>query len=294
MVEAVNSYQFTSPKAWFHVDMDGLDVIYQGFGKIFKEKKDDFYITAIENSLSFFKQQGIIATYFLIAKDLDDSQKIPHIKRIIDSGHNIACHGYYHKPLCKLSKNDKCLEIIESKKKIEETLGVKCLGFRAPRYSIDIDSFNILQQVDYKYDSSIYPNRRFRVKLAKKELPREPFILFPDSFFFEVPLPYTYPLLPPFHASYVFYLRSIYFKINLKIFRKYCNYLTFLFHLTDFATPQQMEQGLKLKIFTNSFFSKKSKFLFLERLINYIGRYYSFTTTEDYLTLICPGKEANG
>ncbi len=269
--------------AWFHVDMDGLDVIFQGFGKKYSGGVDEFYITAVENSLSFFKKKNITATYFLIAKDLNEPGKLSSIKKIVKCGHKIACHGYNHRSLTSLSSKEKYLEIVEAKERIEEALGIKCLGFRAPRYHIDLESFDLMSETGYKYDTSIYPNHKYHEWFPEAHIQKEPFLLFKEKSFYEVPLPYVIPMLPPFHASYIFYLRSFYFKTVLYFFRQYSNCLTYLFHLTDFATPHNIKCGLKLNIFTNNFYSKSTKLNFLEKLTDHISHHFLITTTEDYL-----------
>src|SRR5262245_7037331 len=80
-------------KAWCHVDMDGLDAIYHAHGQVYSGPRDDFYLSAVENSIRFFGQQGITATYFLIARDLDDPVKRAAVNEVVAAGHHIASHS---------------------------------------------------------------------------------------------------------------------------------------------------------------------------------------------------------
>jgi peptidoglycan/xylan/chitin deacetylase (PgdA/CDA1 family) len=236
--------------------MDGLDAIYQGHGTAYSCERDEFYISAVDNSLAFFEDEQVTATYFLIARDLEDPAKRDAVGRIVRAGHHIACHGLNHRYLNRISRAEKYEEIVSGKKKIEDALGVACLGFRAPGYSVDYESLEILRDAGYRYDSSIFPDHSFKKRLGMQRLFAEPFLLFPEDGFAEIPMPYVGPLLPPFHPCYAFYLSRFYFKACLNAFKKNHNYLTMLFHLTDFATPQKLNQGLRLNIFTNNFFSK--------------------------------------
>ncbi len=271
-------------KAWFHVDMDGLDAIYQGHGLPYNLARDDFYTSAVDNSLSFFAQQGVMATYFLIARDLDDPHKRPAIERVVDAGHRIASHSLNHKYLYKITSDQKREEIFASKQKIEDTLGVACEGFRAPGYSIDTESLHMLSEAGYRYDSSVYPNYAFRKRLGINRLFPEPFALFPENNFFEIPMPSLGLGLPPFHPCYAFYLSRWYSHLALRAFRKRFNYLTYLFHFTDFADPQPHNHGIKLNVFTNNYFSRDCKLRFLAKLVKPIRDHFEITTTEEFLS----------
>ena len=258
--------------------MDGLDAIYQGQGLRFRGR-DEFYSSAVENSLQFFERQGITATYFLIAKDLDDDFKRDAVRKIVKAGHKISCHSLNHLYLNKIDSRAKREEIVTAKRKIEDSLGVECKGFRAPGYSIDYESLELLFEAGYRYDSSVFPNYHFRQRLEIERLFPEPFLMFPEEKFFEIPLPYTAPLLPPFHPCYSFYLSRFYFNRSLRTFAKHNNYLTLLFHLTDFADKQNLSQGLRLNVFTNNLFSTKTKLSFLSKVVDRIRKDFSFTTT---------------
>src|SRR5262245_52410157 len=145
-------------KAWFHVDMDGLDAIYRAHNQAYSSGRDEFYTSAVANSIRFFDEQGITATYFLIAKDLDDSAKREAVQQIVAAGHNIASHTVNHRYLMSLSSAEKREEIFASKARIEDALGTQVTGFRAPGYRIDYESLELVGEAGYRYDSSIFPN----------------------------------------------------------------------------------------------------------------------------------------
>lgn len=270
-------------KVWFHVDMDGLGAIYRGHGHPPLEGRDDFYLSAVENSLAFFAAQKIRATYFVIARDLDDPDKRAAIQSLVAAGHRVASHSMTHAYLNRISGAEKRKEIVASRRKIEDALGVPCLGFRAPGYSLDYESLEILREAGYRYDSTIFPNYAFRRRLGLERLFPEPSLLFPENQFFEIPLPAVGPWLPPFHPCYAFVLPQLYYRRCLAAFARRHNYLTYLFHLTDFASTQPLRQSLKLDIFTNNLCLRGQKLPFLEKLLEPVRREFSFTTTEDFL-----------
>ncbi len=270
-------------KACFHVDMDGLDAIYHAHGQTWAGGRDDFYLSAVDNSLAFFDREGMRATYFVIANDLDDAAKREAIGRIVRAGHHVASHGLTHLKFNQLPLAAKREEIFASKHKIEAALGVACLGLRAPGFSIDFESLELARDAGYRYDSSVFPTYEFRKRLGIQQLFPEPFKLFGDDDFFEIPLPTLGLGLPPFHPCYAFYLSGAYYRFGLNSVRKRDNYLTILFHLTDFAEKQPIEQSLRLNLFTNNYFSAAGKLKFLRKLVEPVRGDYEFTTTEDLL-----------
>jgi len=267
----------------FHVDMDGLNSIYKGHGYEFSETTDRFYLTAIDNSLSFFEEQGITATYFLIASDLDDREKLNRIKVLVRAGHKIACHGLNHRYLFRLTTKGKREEIITGKKKIEDTLGIPCHGFRAPGFSIDYESLTIIQESGFLYDSSLFPHYHFMKRLGIWRLLPEPFFIFPQNGLFEFPLPSLGPFLPPFHPCYAFYFSRYYYFYCLKKFFNQYNFLTLLFHFTDFADPQKLGSNFRLQFFTNNFFSTHTKLSFLRTLMEPFAQDFRFVTSENFV-----------
>ena len=264
--------------------MDGLDAICRGHGRAYRADGDRFYTSAVDRSLAFFNAEGITATYFLIASDLDNPERRAAVDALLRAGHRIACHSLNHRYLTRLTSGEKRAEIVDSKHKIEDALGVSVEGFRAPGYSIDFESLELLRDTGYRYDSSIFPTFEMRQRLGIHRLFREPFVLFPEARFFEIPLPVIGPWWPPFHPCYAFYLGRHYFRWRLGAFSNRHDYLTLLFHLTDFAEPQRIGHGTKVDIFANNYLSAEQKRRFLARLTRDVRRSYTFANTESVLS----------
>lgn len=273
-------------KVWFHVDMDGLDAICRAQGVQQPAGPNTFYGSAVDNALAFFESEGIRATFFVIATDLADAEKRAAVERVREAGHFLACHGYDHLLLNRSTAAEKHREIFDARKRIEDLLAVPCRGFRAPGYSIDEESLDMMQEAGYLYDSSVFPNYHFKKRLATERLFSEPFPLSDRGNFFEVPLPYLFPKLPPFHPCYAFYATRLYSDLSLAAFRRRCDYLTLLFHLTDFSEKQPLRAGPKLSFFSNNFFSARTKLRFLTWLMQPIRKGWNFTTTEEFLSAL--------
>ncbi len=95
---------------------------------------------------------GVKATFFLSAAIIDET--IDTLEEIKEKGHEIGSHGLKH-DYKNLNKEQLKEDITKSKKTIEEKLGVKTTGFRAPQLRAPDGLFNVLSEAGFKYDSSM-------------------------------------------------------------------------------------------------------------------------------------------
>ncbi len=89
------------------------------------------------------------------------AERIPSLVTAIHQrGHEIACHGYGHQLIYRLSPQEFREDISKAKKIIEDICGERVCGYRAPSYSITKKSLwalDILVEEGFTYDSSIFP-----------------------------------------------------------------------------------------------------------------------------------------
>ncbi len=96
--------------------------------------------------LDCLKQNKVQATFFCTGNFAKHSPKT--IERIMQEGHEVACHGVDHwKP--------KATDIYESKRIIEATIGKKVNGYRQPRMFPVSDTD--IEKAGYTYNSSLNP-----------------------------------------------------------------------------------------------------------------------------------------
>lgn len=271
-------------RVWFHVDLDGLDAIHAAHGRAWSGARDSFYESAVDRSLGFFARHGIRATYFAIARDLDQPEKRAALERVVRAGHSIASHSLSHLYLNRLPGPAKRREIVDSRERLQQTLGVPCDGFRAPGYSIDLESLDLIAEAGYRYDSSVIPSYEVRKRLRVERVWPEPFAFFGQSGLLELPLPYVGPWLPAFHPAYAFYLRRPWARSQLRRFAARRNYLTYLFHLTDFAEQQTGLEGARLQVFTNNWLRGDEKERFLDALLEDVREWFPhFENSDDFV-----------
>ncbi len=137
---------------WYHNCHERRYIYPQTRPKSIKEELD----WTIPFLLEKLEEGKIKATFFILG---EIAEKKPYLVReIFGAGHEIACHGLLHYRL-KWENVDKFKKDIEKAKKIlEDIIGEKIYGFRAPEWSLR--SFNsvyleAIVQAGFYYDSSL-------------------------------------------------------------------------------------------------------------------------------------------
>ncbi|MBC2695115.1 MAG: DUF3473 domain-containing protein [Desulfobacteraceae bacterium] len=92
------------------------------------------------------------ATFFILGWI---AERLPHLVReIYARGHEVASHGYSHDLCNKQSVQDLKKDLKYSKKLLEDIIGSKVIGYRAPSFAINDDILKIIEDSGYYYDSS--------------------------------------------------------------------------------------------------------------------------------------------
>jgi polysaccharide deacetylase family protein (PEP-CTERM system associated) len=85
------------------------------------------------------------------------------VRRIVEAGHEIACHSYWHRRVCTLEPEVFRADVRDARAALEDAAGQRVFGFRAPSFSIVPGTewaFDVLLEEGYRYDSSLFPIRR--------------------------------------------------------------------------------------------------------------------------------------
>jgi len=108
--------------------------------------------------LELLDEYALKGTFFILGWI---AERLPAlVKEIQRRGHEIACHGYAHQLVYRLSPQEFRQDISKAKAIIEDISGERVHGYRAPSYSITKKSlwaFDILVEEGFSYDSSIFP-----------------------------------------------------------------------------------------------------------------------------------------
>jgi polysaccharide deacetylase family protein (PEP-CTERM system associated) len=96
--------------------------------------------------------EKVQATFFVLGWI---AKRLPHlVKEIHSRGHEVASHGYRHNLCSDSSLRDLRKDLAESKRLIENIIGARVFGYRAPSFSISDSILKTIEACGYLYDSS--------------------------------------------------------------------------------------------------------------------------------------------
>ena len=82
------------------------------------------------------------------------------MRRLAAEQHEIACHGDRHDDVCTLTPRQFRDDIRTARAQIEDIIGQRVIGYRAPNFSIGPSeswAYEILYEEGFQYDSSLHP-----------------------------------------------------------------------------------------------------------------------------------------
>jgi polysaccharide deacetylase family protein (PEP-CTERM system associated) len=116
---------------------------------------------SIDRLLDAMDRHGATGTFFVLGWIAKYRPEV--VRRIVDAGHEIASHGYWHRRVTSLSPAEFRDDLRASKYALEDLAGAPVVGYRAPSFSIIPGyewAFDVLLEEGFRYDSSLFPIRR--------------------------------------------------------------------------------------------------------------------------------------
>jgi polysaccharide deacetylase family protein (PEP-CTERM system associated) len=110
--------------------------------------------------LQLFAEKKVKATFFTLGWVAERYPEM--IRRIVESGHELACHGYSHLRVTTQTPREFREDVTRAKTSLEDISGVRMKGYRAASYSIgasNLWALEVLEDLGFSYSSSIYPVR---------------------------------------------------------------------------------------------------------------------------------------
>jgi polysaccharide deacetylase family protein (PEP-CTERM system associated) len=110
--------------------------------------------------LDLFEEHQVKVTCFFIGWV---ASRFPQmVKRAFRQGHEIASHGYAHRLVYEMSRQEFYEDALRTRKLLEDLSGAPVLGYRAAGFSVLRDDtgwyFEELARSGYQYDSSVFPS----------------------------------------------------------------------------------------------------------------------------------------
>jgi polysaccharide deacetylase family protein (PEP-CTERM system associated) len=141
----------------FSVDVEEL--FHTEYSKNAKVDKNLFRTPQnISTVLRLLDKYDYKATFFVVGQV---AEKFPHLlKELSVRGHEVAFHSYDHVPLWLKTERQLEQEIADFNRLLSSVIGKKCMGFRAPSFSLDNRTkwaVSVLKSLEIGYDSSIFP-----------------------------------------------------------------------------------------------------------------------------------------
>jgi polysaccharide deacetylase family protein (PEP-CTERM system associated) len=113
--------------------------------------------------LEMLELNNVKSTFFVLGWI---AERVPGIvQEIRNCGHEIACHSYSHNMISDQTKKEFREDTCRAKATLENIVGEKIVGYRAPTFSITektMWALDILAEEGFLYDSSIFPVRHDR------------------------------------------------------------------------------------------------------------------------------------
>ncbi|MFN3457527.1 MAG: XrtA system polysaccharide deacetylase [Novosphingobium sp.] len=108
--------------------------------------------------LALFEEAGVKGTFFTLGWI---AERYPAMmRRIAAAGHEIASHGWDHARVFTLGRDAFAADIERARKVLEDVIGQRVIGYRAPSFSIDARTpwaHEVLAEQGYLYSSSVAP-----------------------------------------------------------------------------------------------------------------------------------------
>jgi polysaccharide deacetylase family protein (PEP-CTERM system associated) len=143
---------------YFHVS------VFEGvLPRLFWDRMESRVRANTERLLDIFDAFGVRATFFVLGWVAERERRL--VQSIAARGHEIASHGYAHRLAYDQTRAGFRADIRRAKQTLEDAIGRRVVGYRAPSYSItprSLWALDLLIEEGYEYDSSIFPIRHDR------------------------------------------------------------------------------------------------------------------------------------
>ncbi len=108
--------------------------------------------------LDMLDREHVRATFFVLGWVAERHPAL--VREIASLGHEVACHGYGHRMIQHLTRQEFERDVVQAKRTLEDAVGKPVIGYRAPTFSImreTLWSLDVLAEAGFRYDSSIFP-----------------------------------------------------------------------------------------------------------------------------------------
>ena len=148
-----------TPNNIFTVDVEEYyqaENVWSSLSEEQREHMPDRIEIGTRKILDLLAESGNKATFFVLGCLAEKNQSL--IREISARGHEVASHGFSHKPLDRHTPETFDKDVERSIKELSSITGQKVEGYRAPSFSLLKETtwcFEVLKKHGIKYDSSV-------------------------------------------------------------------------------------------------------------------------------------------
>jgi polysaccharide deacetylase len=146
-----------SLQATVGIDLDPLDVHLAGYGMSSTQRDVSVYEVGVPRIVDLLERHDIRATFFVLGRDAPAQGGL--LRWLVGQGHEIADHSMTHPAaLARLRPDRLEVELVQSKRALEDAIGTEVVGFRSPNWDIDRRLIARLAEAGFAYDASTIPS----------------------------------------------------------------------------------------------------------------------------------------
>lgn len=115
-------------------------------------------VDTTQRLLDILDYTGVRATFFILGWVAERQPAL--VREIAGRDHEVACHGYGHRMIQHLTRQEFAADVARAKAALEAAAGRAVIGYRAPTFSVmreTLWSLDVLCEAGFRYDSSIFP-----------------------------------------------------------------------------------------------------------------------------------------
>jgi peptidoglycan/xylan/chitin deacetylase (PgdA/CDA1 family) len=106
--------------------------------------------------LALFKKYGITTSWYVPGHTIETYPDA--VKAVVDAGHEIAHHGWTHRPPASLTREQEETELERGNEAIKRISGEYARGYRSPSWDLSPHSVELMLKHRFVYDSSMMGN----------------------------------------------------------------------------------------------------------------------------------------
>lgn len=152
----------------FSIDLeDWFQLHARSMGHEFWDVSRPVFERQMDSLFGLLDEMRVGATFFMLGITV---KNYPDIAReVVSRGHEVACHGYGHERVYKLTADTFRADVEKSIETIQRITGIRPIGYRAPAFSINRDTvwaYDVLADLGFEYDSSLHDSPRIRRRIS--------------------------------------------------------------------------------------------------------------------------------